>query len=245
MTKYDFHFDPPLMNAAGTLGFAPDLRGPVDLARLGAFVSNPISLAPRSPAHGPRCLPYPGGFLLHTGYPNLGLRKTIHRYAHRWARSPLPVLIHLLAENSDEVAQMIEDLEEYPGVAGFEIGLPPDVDASTILDFAYAALGELPALLRLPMERAPDLAPVLEDVSIAGISLAPPRGALPGTDGAIVHGRLYGPGLFPQTLEVLRVLAGFGLRVYAAGGVYQQDQVESLLAAGAFAVQLDAVLWRG
>jgi dihydroorotate dehydrogenase (NAD+) catalytic subunit len=245
MTKFDLSFDPPLMNAAGTLGFSPDTHGPIDLARLGAFVSNPISLAPRSPASGSRWLPYPGGFLLHTGYPNPGLRQVIRRYASRWARSPLPVLVHLLAGDPDQVARMVARLEELPGLAGFEVGLPPDSDAFGAVEFARAASGELPAVLRLPFERAPELAPALLDVGLAGISLAPPRGALPGPNGALVHGRLYGPALYPQTLATLRALTGTGLPVLAAGGVYQRAQVESLLAAGAFAVQLDTVLWRG
>jgi dihydroorotate dehydrogenase len=33
--------------------------------------------------------------------------------------------------------------------------------------------------------------------------------------------------------------------VIGAGGVYSQAQVESMLAAGALAVQVDAILWRG
>ena len=48
---------PPLMNAAGSLGFAPDMRTPVDMSKLGAFITNPISLGPRSPAQGKR---FPG-----------------------------------------------------------------------------------------------------------------------------------------------------------------------------------------
>ena len=45
----DLAIHPPFMNAAGCLGFAPNPRGPVDLGRLGAFVTNPVSLAPRQP----------------------------------------------------------------------------------------------------------------------------------------------------------------------------------------------------
>ena len=99
MPKFDLAFDPPLMNAAGSLGFAPDRRGPIALERLGAFVTNPVSLRPRPPAQGARLLTFPGGFLLHSGHPNPGLRRVVQRHAARWARSPLPVVVHLLAEN--------------------------------------------------------------------------------------------------------------------------------------------------
>ena len=73
MSKSELLLNTPIMNAAGCLGFAPDTHGPTDLSQLGAFITNPISLLARSPAHGPRFLSFPGGFMLHTGYPNPGL----------------------------------------------------------------------------------------------------------------------------------------------------------------------------
>ena len=42
--------DPPLMNAAGSMGFAPDLKLPLLWEEFGAFVTNPISIKPRKPA---------------------------------------------------------------------------------------------------------------------------------------------------------------------------------------------------
>jgi NAD(P)H-dependent flavin oxidoreductase YrpB (nitropropane dioxygenase family) len=35
----------------------------------------------------------------------------------------------------------------------------------------------------------------------------------------------------------------YGMPVIAAGGIYQQQQIDILLEIGVFAVQLDAVLW--
>ena len=71
--RSDLQIPSPWLNAAGMLGFAPGKPWPFD-APQGAFVTNPVSLKPRTPA-GNRCLlPYPGGFLLHTGLPNPGLR---------------------------------------------------------------------------------------------------------------------------------------------------------------------------
>ena len=81
MPKFDLAFDPPLMNAAGSLGFAPDRRGPIALEQLGAFVTNPVSLRPRTPAQGARLLPFPGGFLLHSGHPNPGFNRVVRRCA--------------------------------------------------------------------------------------------------------------------------------------------------------------------
>ena len=242
-TKYDLQINPPLMNAAGCLGFAPDPRGAVDLSGLGAFITNPISLKPRTPAHGRRYFEFPGGFLLHTGYPNPGLKKAIKLYANRWARSPRPVLVHLLAQDVDETAHMVQRLEGVDGVMGVEIGLPPDIDTGSASLMIEAGLGELPVIARLPFERAAELANSLLGLDIAGVSLGPPRGMVYGGSGEYIRGRLYGPAIFPQALAKVQALQQYGLPVVGAGGVFKAEDVEGMLESGAMAVQLDAALW--
>jgi len=56
---------------------------------------------------------------------------------------------------------------------------------------------------------------------------------------------LFGPAVFAETLSVVHTLAGEGLKVNGGGGVYTMAQVKAMRQAGAVAVALDAVLWRG
>ena len=241
--KYDLAISPPLMNAAGSLGFVPESSGPIDFAQLGAFITNPISYQKRTPARRRTCQPYPGGYLLHSGYPNPGLRAAIKRYAVRWARSPIPIIVHLLAENVESISRMVPHLEELEGFVGIELGLPPAVDPQSMQDLIQAALGELPLIVRLPVEKAGMYAQSLANSPISAISLGPPRGALYDSQGRSVRGRLYGPSVFPQTLASVQEAASGCAPDIAGGGVYRQQQVEALFEAGAIAVQLDAVLW--
>lgn len=248
MPKTDAVYSPPVLNAAGMLGFAPDTRGPVDLHRLGGFITNPLSLRTRRPANSTTCLSFPGGFLLHTGFPNPGLARALCLWAPAWARSPLPVLVSLLPQDAGEVSPMLEALEGKPGVAGVEINLPSGAGPGDLLAVARAAFSELAVVVRLPLDRAEQMIEgVVDDLleaELAAVSLGPPRGALVNPQGHLVHGRLYGPAFYPQNLTVTHALATAGLPVISAGGVYSKAQVDELLTAGASAVQLDAVLWR-
>lgn len=245
MAKYDLWLAEPIMNAAGMLGFAPDARRVESLGSLGAFITNPVSLQARNPAHGERLVEYPGGFLLHSGHPNPGLKSVIRRYAGQWAASELPVIVHLLVQSADQAAQMAAWLEGIEGVSGLELGLPPQINEEQAVSVVQAASGELPLIVRLPFEQAQLLGKALSKSTASAFSLAPPRGTLSGAGSDLCSGRLYGPAVLPLALRLVRELARLETPIYAAGGVYRQEDVQAMLAAGASAVQLDAVLWRG
>jgi dihydroorotate dehydrogenase (NAD+) catalytic subunit len=244
MPKFDLAFSSPFMNAAGSLGFAPERREPVTFVSMGAFVTNPISRTARTPAHADRFMPYPGGALLHSGHPNPGLRRALQRYAAHWRRASLPILVHLLAENPADLANMVERLEGLEGVIGIELGLPPDCEPLAAQALVQAAAGELPLVVRLPLERAADLAQALAGGLVSAFSLGPPRGAIIDPQGNPLHGRLYGPAIFPQALAAVHKLAKSEIPVIGAGGIYRLVDAKAMLSAGAIAVQLDAVLWR-
>ena len=161
-----------VLNAAGTLGFAPPRRGSLSSA-LGAFVTNPISLGPRTPAQLPRLVEYPGGVLLHTGLPNPGLRQVLRQFAGQWARATLPIIVHLIAETPENVSRMVRQLEEVEGVAGIELGMPPDADPVQVTELTQAGMGELPLIVRLPPNG------VLPTPLPDAVNFAPPRGTLP------------------------------------------------------------------
>lgn len=241
--KYDLNISPPLMNAAGTLGFVPRSDGRVDLSQFGAFITNPISFQSRSPASTRKRLFFEGGFLLHSGLPNPGFKASIRRYVGRWARSPIPIIIHLLAEEADRLRSMVSRCEGLQGVEGIEIGLPPGGDLQHANELIEAGTGELPLIVRLPVDRADFYLHSLAGAPISAISLGPPRGALADESGQVVSGRLYGPAIFPSMLARVKDVVHSGISIFAAGGVYSRQQVEMLLKFGAAGVQLDSVLW--
>jgi hypothetical protein len=301
MYRQDLTIASPWMNAAGMLGFAPPARWPIS-EPMGAFLTNPISMGPRTPA-GDRCLlDFPGGLLLHSGLPNPGLSRVLRKYGERWQQSALPIWVHLIGATPDEIHQMVQRLEGREGVMAIEVGVPPGARGDDALAFIDAALGELPVIAHLPLNAAgegwlneipklgaahdtwlneipklgaahdtwlneipklgaahdtwlneiPKLGAAhdtwlneIPKLGAAAISLGGPRGLLPSAAGRPVAGRLYGPALFPQMLAAVQSIRRIGIPIIAGAGVYRREDAQALRDAGAWAVQLDTVLWRG
>ncbi|MBN2118322.1 MAG: hypothetical protein JW730_17230 [Anaerolineales bacterium] len=251
--KRDLYFSKPLMNAAGSLGFAPDTRVEVPWDSFGAFVTNPLSMRPRQPAAKPEVIEYPGGFLLHTGLPNPGFHAGLRKYTSRWDKSDLPVIVHLMADRPEETQHMVQALEMQENVMAAELGFAPLLADDILLLTLEMCLGELPLIFSLPVEQVLSLGPRLIQGGAQAISLAASRGALPissltpnpspkGRE-ELVTGRLYGPSLFPRALETVYSAARIGLPIIGAGGVWSQENAEAMLSAGALGMQVDAALW--
>lgn len=241
--KRDLIFLTPLMNAAGTLGFSPDPRAAINWSDFGAFVTNPISLRSRTAAKNPELIEYPGGFLLHNGLPNPGLSTVLKKHARHWADTDLPIIVNLMADRPEETARMVRTLEGVENVAAVELGFAPLLATDIILLAVEMSLGEIPLIVNLPFEQVLNLGPRLVQIGATAISLAAPRGALPKGEG-IVTGRLFGPSLFPQSLDLVRNASRLGLPIIGGCGVYSHENADAMLAAGALAVQIDTALWK-
>ncbi len=242
MSKVDLNFVKPIMNAAGTLGFTPDLRSPIPWSEFGAFITNPISLRPRTVAGNPVVRRYPGGFLLHTGLPNPGFTVALKKYAQRWEAAPIPVIVHLIGDRPEAAQEMTRRLEARENVLAVELSFAPLLADDIILLAIEMCGGELPLIISLPPEAVLRVGAQVMQAGAAAISLSPPRGAL-GGNGGQVSGRLFGPAIFPGALEVVRSAAKIGLPCLGAGGVFTKDDIQAMLAAGATGVQIDAALW--
>ncbi|MCZ7541920.1 MAG: HisA/HisF-related TIM barrel protein [Anaerolineae bacterium] len=238
----------PVMPAAGTFGFdGAAYRDLLDLTKLGALVTNPVTWRPRRVAHGTRVVPLPAGVLVHTGLPNPGMKRTIARYRARWARSLAPVIVHVVATSPAEVGLCVAALEGCEGVAGIEIGLhdqaTPD-DIAAILDAAREST--LPALVRVPLYSAVESARAAAEAGAGGLVVAaPPRGtARDPESGQLVGGRVYGPWLKAQALRAVGQIARLvDVPVIGCGGIHSADDARDFLEAGAVAVQVDTATW--
>lgn len=244
--KRDLYFSKPLINSAGMMGFAPDHRVLQELGGLnqfGAFVTNPISLRSRLPTALPTLAEFHGGFLLHTGLPNPGFKNVIHKYAAKWNRANLPIIVNLMADRPEETQQMVRQLENMDNVMAVQLGFAPLLSDDIILLNLEMCMGELPLIFALPHEQILSLGPRLIQDGASAISISSPRGAIYDKNKKLISGRMYGQSLFPRSLDIVRSAGMIGLPIIGAGGVWSNADVESMLEAGAMAVEIDTQLW--
>jgi dihydroorotate dehydrogenase len=242
MARTEIEFSSPYLNAAGSAGFSPPAHWPLP-ERQGIFVTNPLSRTARKPAAARAVLPFPGGYLLHSGLPNPGLPKGLKKYAAHWERAALPVWVHLIPTDAYDADWMVRQVEGLENVTAVEISLEVDEGHAAALEILSAAAGELPVIAAIPLNTAGPWLKHLIAAGAAAVTLSAPRGMLPGPTG-LVAGRLYGPALLPLMLAAVTSAARQGLTVIAGAGVWSRTAADALLSAGAAAVQVDGILWR-
>ena len=157
------------------------------------------------------------------------------------------MLVTLSSEDGREVAAALDGT---PGIAGFVLesgdsdptrlqrsveGLRRRSELPLIVQLS-GLHGDLDARAAAAAAGGADGITLLNGVSAAAVDRA----------GRIVQGELIGPAAFPLVLALVTRLAGrYPLSVIAGGGVHHAAQVRMLLDAGAHAVSLDSLLWRG
>lgn len=245
--KHSLIVETPVMPAAGAFGFGEHYRNLIDIEKLGALVTNPVTYTPWSPATGTRVVPLDAGLLVHTGLPNPGLSKVLAQHRGTWERLPVPIIVHIVSTTVDEVRRCIHKLEEEDTVAGVELGLNDDISISDAQAAVRAATerADKPVIVRLPFGSSVELALAVADAGAGGLVVcAPPRGTARDSGGRLVSGRLYGPFIKPLVLRMVGQIARrVNIPVTGAGGIHSPQDARDYLEAGAVAVQIDSVTW--
>jgi dihydroorotate dehydrogenase (NAD+) catalytic subunit len=254
-------FQNPLLLAAGTAGFGRELDGVLDLDRLGGLVTKAVSLEERLGNPAPRVGEFPGGMLNSVGLANPGVERVKKNYLP-WLVDHLHrarILINVVGFTVEEYAQVIERLDEMPGITAFELNLScPNTSAGGIEFGADAGcvqriVSTCRARTRVPL--VAKLSPVLPDIAqialvardagadaISAVNTLP--GLLYGQNGVARLGQgpggVSGPVLLPVGVRAVARIAERtqGMPVIGAGGVRSADDVRQYLRAGASLVAI-------
>ena len=236
-------FHKRLLNASGSLAFAPVQKKRHLWSVLDAFVSNPISFRPRKAATNRALLNYPGGALQHSGLPNPGIKHCLKKYGPQWAKANIPIIPALIADDPSQLSLMVRQLEELENLIAINLLIGEGFSSQLVRDLIQAAQSELPIIASIAMERALELSESVIQAGATVIALGPSRGSMMDDRGQIIKGRLYGPNQFPRALYVTEQLAEMQIPIIGGNGIYSNNQAQMMLNGGAIAVQLDSVLW--
>lgn len=244
----------PVMIASGCGGYGPAYQRLLDLSVFGALVTNPITLRPRHGPGQPRLVETAAGFILNTGQQNPGVKKVIQQYQKIWGRRDTPLIVHLPADEPDDLLRTARALsglltpQGHPIIDAVELGLPHSTRVQDVEPWVQAVQegSPLPLLVKLPLDAPLELAEAAAGAYADALVIgSPPLGTarLP-ADGAIITGHLYGPALHSLALRQLyQIKSWVDVPLIAAGGIHTLAEAQAFLAAGASAVQLDSLLF--
>jgi dihydroorotate dehydrogenase (NAD+) catalytic subunit len=247
----------PVMTASGTFGFGGEMKGIIDLSRLGAIVVKSTSLEPRLGNPTPRIAEVPGGLLNAIGLQNGGVENYIEEKLPLLRDIGIPVIVNLVGTSVADYVKLAERLTDAHGADALEINIScPNVKHGCDFSVDPVLTGELIAAIRkatnLPLitklsPNVTDIVPIARAAADAGSDALSLINTLVGTaiDAkrrrfrlANITGGLSGPCVKPVALrlvwQVHRALPNVPL--IGMGGIMSGTDAVEFLLAGATAV---------
>lgn len=257
-TVFGATFQNPILLASGTAGFGRELRGVLDLDRLGGLVTKAVSLEPRHGNAAPRVAEFPGGMLNSVGLANPGLA-VVRQRELPWLGVSLggpQVLVNVVGFEEGEYARVIAGLDDLEGFLGYELnlscpntsaggiefGADPVVVARIVAGCRAATRRPVLAKLSPALPDIAGMAVVARDAGADGVSLV---NTMPGylyqASGTAPrlgngNGGVSGPALLPVGVLATRRVAERtqgALPIIGVGGVTSAADARQYLAAGA------------
>ena len=248
----------PITVASGTFGYAREMQGLVDCARLGGILPKTITQNPRPGNPPPRTVETTGGLLNSIGLDNDGIEMFITKQLPYLTGLGTAVIVSIAGKSLDEFTSMAGRLEEVRGIAALELNLScPNVSggvdfgtdpvmcekvvASVRRTCSYPVLAKLtPNVTDIrPIARAAE-AGGADALSLINTCLGMAvdwRRRRPYLGNTL--GGLSGPAIKPIALRIVyQVAAVVEIPIMGIGGIATIDDVMQFLIAGATAVQV-------
>src|SRR5947207_13810938 len=252
------HLRNPILVASGTFGYAREMAGVVDFARLGGIIPKTVTRHPRAGNPPPRTIETPSGMLNAIGLDIDGIDHFIAHHLPYLRRLPRAILGNIAGKTEDEFVELAELLGQQQGLAALELNLScPNVsggiDFATKPEVTARVVRRVKAVCPLPL--LAKLTPNVTD--IVAIAQAAEQG---GSDAVSlintflgmaidwrrrrpilgnVLGGLSGPAIKPLALRLVwQVARQVQVPIIGIGGISTIDDVMEYLVAGAAAVQI-------
>jgi dihydroorotate dehydrogenase (NAD+) catalytic subunit len=248
----------PVLVASGTFGYAREMAGLIDFARLGGIVPKTVTRQPRAGNTPPRTVETPSGMLNAIGLDNDGIEHFIAHHLPYLRTLGTAIVVNIAGKTEDEFPEMAAMLAGHTGIAAVELNLScPNVsggvDFATNPDVTGRVVRRVrdvcphPILAKLT-PNVTDVVPIAKAAADAGADAVSLINTYVGM--AIdwkrrrpilgnYTGGLSGPAIKPLALRLVwRVAQGVKVPIIGIGGIATIDDVMEFLVAGATAVQI-------
>jgi dihydroorotate dehydrogenase (NAD+) catalytic subunit len=251
----------PILVASGTFGYAREMTGLVDVARLGGILPKTITQEPRIGNAPWRTIETAAGMLNSIGLDNDGIEAFVAHHLPYLAGLGVPIIVSIAGRTHDEFVAMTRRLDGLAGVAAVELNIScPNVSGG--VDFGTDPV----TCERLVAEcRAATVTPILAKLTpnVTSVPVMARAAAAGGADALSlintclgmavdwrrrrpllgnVMGGLSGPAIKPIALRaVYQAAKAVDTPIIGIGGIATIDDVMEFLVAGASAVQLGTV----
>jgi dihydroorotate dehydrogenase (NAD+) catalytic subunit len=248
----------PVLVASGTFGYAREMAGAVDFAKLGGVIPKTVTHQPRKGNPPPRTVETPSGMLNAIGLDNDGIDHFIKHHLPYLRTLPTAIIANIAGETAEQFVEMAAKIGKEPGLAGLELNLScPNVSGG--LDFAsdpkvtrkivadVRRVCPLPIVAKLT-PNVTDIVPIAQAAADAGADAVSLVNTFVGmaidwrTRKPIlgnVTGGLSGPAIRPLALRLVwRVASSVRIPIIGIGGITTLDDVMDFLVAGASAIQV-------
>lgn len=255
------HLKNPILVASGTFGYAREMAGMVDFAKLGGIVPKTVTRQPRAGNPPPRTVETPCGMLNAIGLDNDGIEHFLQHHVPYLRTLPTAIVANIAGKTEQEFVDMAAMFPRDCGLAALELNLScPNVSGG--VDFAID-----PEVTRRVVERVRGVCslPILAKLTpnITDITRIAQAAADGGADAVTLvntfigvaidwrrkkpvlgngTGGLSGPAIKPLALRMVwQVARKVAIPIIGVGGISTLNDVMEFLAAGASAVQLGTV----
>ncbi|HWY85818.1 MAG TPA: dihydroorotate dehydrogenase [Gemmataceae bacterium] len=248
----------PILVASGTFGYAREMAGIVDFARLGGIIPKTVTSQPRIGNPPPRTVETASGMLNAIGLDNDGIDHFIAHHLPYLRTLPTAIIANIAGKNEEEFVGMAEKIGREAGLAALELNLScPNVaggvDFATDPEVTRRVVAGVRSVCPLPLvakltPNVTDIVPIAQAAAAAGadavalvntfvgmaIDWRRRRPILGNTTGG-----LSGPAIKPLALRLVWQVARYvQVPIIGIGGISTIDDVMEFLIAGAGAVQI-------
>lgn len=248
----------PITVASGTFGYAREMAGFVNLARLGGIVPKTITQQARPGNPPPRTVETTGGMLNSIGLDNDGIETFLEKHLPYLGTLKTPIIVSIAGRTAEEYTSLAARLDGLPGISAIELNMScPNVTGGVDFGTNPTACEKVVAGARQACS-LPILAKLTPNVTdITAVAQGAEAGGADALSlintclGMAVHwrrrrpilgnvlGGLSGPAIKPIALRIIyQVAKVVKIPLVGIGGIANVDDVMEFLVTGATAVQI-------